>query len=128
MQVENILNVDELYERVAGDDELLQEIIELFMEDYQDHLRNIRNAINTNNADLLTKAAHTLKGAVATFAAENARNAAFILEKMGRTEDLTGSEDAFETLLKEVNLLKDVLMRFSLPKMEQTLDHHSFVS
>ena len=113
MQTENVINIDELYERVAGDEELLHEIIELFMEDYNDHLDNINQAISTNNVELLTKAAHTLKGAVATFAAEQARNAAFTLEKMGRNNDLSGSREANEILLVEIEKLKNALLNLS---------------
>ncbi len=126
MQADHVLNVEELYERVAGDEELLQEIIELFMEDYQEHLDNINTAIATNDAEALTKAAHTLKGAVATFAAAKAKDAAFVLEKMGRNNDLTGGLEAYQTLVIEVQHLKEALSQFTIPEeIEKTLDHEA---
>lgn len=110
MQTANIINNEELFARVAGDEELLREIVELFMEDYQHHLFNIKNALSKRDASQLVRAAHTLKGAVATFAAENATHAALKLELMGRHQDFAGSGEALITLEKEIELLKKALI------------------
>ncbi len=111
MQTANIINNEELFARVAGDEELLHEIVELFMEDHQSHLFNIKNALNKKDAMQLVRAAHTLKGAVATFAAESATQAALKLELMGRHKNFNGSREAYISLEKEIELLKQELTR-----------------
>jgi len=114
MQTANIINNEELFARVAGDEELLQEIVELFMEDYQHHLFNIKNALNKKDAAQLVRAAHTLKGAVATFAAGNATQAALRLELMGRHQNFNGGREAFNVLEKEIDLLKKALTNLEI--------------
>jgi len=109
MQVTNVINNEELYARVAGDEELLHEIVELFMEDHKNHLFNIKDALSKKDAALLVRAAHTLKGAVATFAAGSATEAALKLEMMGRHQDFTGGSEAYVKLEKEIDLLKEAL-------------------
>ncbi|MBN2410957.1 Hpt domain-containing protein [candidate division KSB1 bacterium] len=112
MQTVDIINNEELFARVAGDEELLHEIVELFMEDHQNHLFNIKNALNKKDAAQLVRAAHTLKGAVATFAAKSATQAALKLELMGRSRNFNGSSEAYMSLEKEIELLKQALTSF----------------
>ena len=48
----------------------------------------IRAAISARNSKDLEHGAHTMKGVVSNFAAENTRQAAFALELIGRSGDL----------------------------------------
>jgi HPt (histidine-containing phosphotransfer) domain-containing protein len=75
--------------RVGGDVELLREIAALFLESYPRLLAEIRRAIALSHSANLTRAAHTVKGAVSSFAAHTAFEAARRLEFMGRNGDLT---------------------------------------
>ena len=81
--------------RVGGDVELLQEIAVLFVEDCPRALAEIRDAIEREDSAKLENAAHALKGSVANFGAQNAVEAAFRLEQMGRAGQLG---EAAETL------------------------------
>ena len=109
-----IIDIMGLYERVAGDEELLQEIIELFLEDVDGYLDNIKRAIEDKDPNELQKNALTLKGAVDTFAAEPAKQAAFQLEKIGRKGKIEdGTMSYYNELKTQIDLLVAKLKEMS---------------
>jgi len=79
-------------ERVAGDMGLLRELAELFLSEYQKWLTTIREAITANDAAKLRHSAHSLKGAVSTFASKLGYEAALKLEMMGKNSDLAQAD------------------------------------
>ena len=99
--------------RVGGDVDLLKEVIELFLDDYPSTLEKIKSAVAASDASALEHSAHSLKGSVSTFGASRAFEAAFTLEKQGRSRDLTGAteglfqlEQALEALRPELESLQ----------------------
>ena len=53
--------------RVGGDEELLKEIAEIFLEDYPKVLAEIQAALACGDARRLEQSAHTLKGSAGNF-------------------------------------------------------------
>jgi len=99
--------------RVGGDVELLKEVIELFLSDYPSTVEKIKAAVAGSDATALEHQAHSLKGSVSTFGADRAFEAAFALEKQGRSGDLRGApegllelEQALQALRPELELLQ----------------------
>ena len=64
----------------------------------------------------LQQAAHALKGSIANFAARDAVEAALKLEMMGRRRELSGVEDAYLGLKKEIRRLQRALAAVGGPK------------
>lgn len=85
-------------ERLGGDVELLQEVANLFLEEYPSLMSDIQAAVKSGNALRLERAAHSLKGSVANFGADSAFQAALALENIGRSGDLTGASEAHAQL------------------------------
>ena len=85
-------------DRLGGDEELLQEVAELFLEEYPPLMAQIRSAIDSGNSQELERSAHSLKGSVANFGSDLAWQAALNLESMGRAGDLDGSLEAYKHL------------------------------
>lgn len=103
-------NLAEALERVEGDLDLLKEMADLFLDEYPRMIVEIEHALTTSNAQALQNAAHTLKGAVSNFSAYRATEASFILEKMGRQQNLAAdTATAFSTLKHELILLGSAL-------------------
>jgi HPt (histidine-containing phosphotransfer) domain-containing protein len=102
-----------LLDRVEGDEELLRELVDLFLEDAPKQLAEIRAAIDAADSAQVARAAHTLKGAVANFGAPAAVHLARNLEAMGRRGDLTGASTACATLEKVLQALLAELTRFA---------------
>ena len=57
-------------DRLGGDEELLQEVAELFLEEYPPLMTQIRSAIDNGNSQELERSAHSLKGSVANFGSD----------------------------------------------------------
>jgi PAS domain S-box-containing protein len=96
--------------RVGGDADLLKEVVELFLDDYPSTFEKIRNAVASRDASALEHHAHSLKGSVATFGANRAFEAAFALEKQGRSGDLTGVQDGLSSLERALEALRPELV------------------
>ncbi|MGH7935928.1 MAG: Hpt domain-containing protein, partial [Chthoniobacterales bacterium] len=94
---ENALDRQLALSRVGGDKQLLQEIAVLFIEECPRAVGQIQEAVARGDAAKLENAAHALKGSVANFGARNAVEAAFRLEQMGRTNQIS---DAAGMLVK----------------------------
>jgi CheY-like chemotaxis protein len=94
---------------VAGDRELLREIIDVFRAESPGMLTEIRTAAVAGDAGRLRRAAHSLKGAVAHFGARRAFDSARRLESMARDGNLTDAEAVCEALEQEVVRLRPAL-------------------
>jgi two-component system, sensor histidine kinase and response regulator len=105
----NPIDEADLLARVDGDTGLLAEIIDLFLEDAETLLGDVRQSVRDGDADRVVRAAHRLKGSVATLSATQAARAALGLETLGRAGDLSGVPAAFVALEKEFERLVPAL-------------------
>jgi PAS domain S-box-containing protein len=96
--------------RVGGDVELLKEVVELFLDDYPSTFEKIKGAVASRDATALEHHAHSLKGSVSTFGANRAFEAAFSLEKQGRSGDLAGAPDGLLQLEQALEALRPELV------------------
>ena len=101
-----------LLDRVGGDMELLGELATLFSDDCPRLLDEIREAVRLADPETLARTAHTLKGSVGNFAAEDAFQAALRLEKIGRGGEMPLAQEALEGLEKEIQGVLDELSEF----------------
>ena len=99
----------EVLARVGGDRALLAEISRLFVDDAPQHLKKIREAIDTRDGESLRRAAHGLKGAAANFDADGVVAAARTLEEIGRSGEFDGHDAAWQALEVETDQLIRVL-------------------
>ena len=98
---------------VDGDTELLVEMAELFLQDSARLLQEIGEAVAAGDASGLHRSAHTLKGSVANFAAEEACETAFQLEMMGRSGNLTGASERYTALAAAMHQVDADLLEFT---------------
>lgn len=104
---EQLAHLDEALalSRVGGDFELLREVVGLFLDDYPQAVEKIRAALAANDASGVEHHAHSLKGSVSTFGAQDVFEAALELETLGRSGSLTGAQKGLITL---ENALRDL--------------------
>ncbi len=103
------VDLSALIESVGGDTAILDELLEIFKDDYPKLLSQIRTAVAEGDPDGLRSAAHTLKGLVGSLGAKAAFESALRLENMGRNRDLPHSRDALEMLERELDRVKEAL-------------------
>lgn len=75
-----LTDLDKLREHFAGDEELISELAEVFEVSYKDVLSRLEKAIGEDKRDEVKLEAHTMKGMVSNFFAEELRAIAFDLE------------------------------------------------
>jgi signal transduction histidine kinase/DNA-binding response OmpR family regulator len=113
--VTNPLRFDEdaLRRRVSGDDQLMTDVIQVFLEDLPVQLAAIRDAVTSRNAVELRAAAHALKGAAANLSVGGLFEAAHVLERLGAESRMDAAEAAWRPLSVEASHVIDVLRRHS---------------
>jgi PAS domain S-box-containing protein len=109
------------------DEELIQNIINMFFETYAGHLADIAEAIERSDGPRLVRASKKLRSAVANFGANTAGEVALKMEAVGCGGSFEGAQEAFLSLEKEVNHLKDDLTALSeeLPALNIRVAHRA---
>lgn len=107
-----VFDQEDALARVDGDRELLAEILQLFLDEAPALLAQIRQAVAGQDAALLERAAHTLKGAAASISAPTVVSTALRLEAMGRERNFGGSKETTAALEQSLEALTPVLAHF----------------
>jgi CheY-like chemotaxis protein len=98
-----------LLERVEGDQELLAEMIQLFLADAPQLLDAMRNALLQGDMVLLERSAHSMKGAAGNMSAEVTVGAALHLEQSAKKGDAESSKTNLAALEGAIERLLPVL-------------------
>jgi CheY-like chemotaxis protein len=107
--VQPLLDREEALGRVDGDPELLEEIASLFLESCPAWLDDLRRGIAESDVDAVRRAAHTLKGSAASFAARPLVESALRVERLGASGDLAAVAPAVQELESQVEALAEEL-------------------
>jgi PAS domain S-box-containing protein len=99
----------ELLARVHHNSQLLGIVVEQFRAEWPRMLGAVKDAVADRDAAALTRAAHTLKGALGNLSAPVALEAAARLEQMGRGEELARADRACRDLESEIRRLLPAL-------------------
>src|SRR5262249_57965870 len=111
---EDSLDRGDLLKRVVGGDEgLLKEVVQVFLDSYPGMLAEVKQAVDRRDAVALQRAAHALKGAVANFGAKVASEAAQRLETLGHDRDLADADRAYTALAEALERLRPALARLA---------------
>jgi len=92
----------EALRRVAGDEELLQDLCRIFLEQAPGLMERLRQGVAEGDPEAVTRAAHSLKGETSCLAAANAARLARQLEEMGRGHNLSHAVETVELLNREI--------------------------
>jgi len=106
IQAEAIFDRAGLLERVEGDEELLAEIVRLFLEELPHALEELHAADEARDSKALAAVAHKLRGALANLCAPAATAAALLLEQHANAKEPDSARRAAGTLASELDRLK----------------------
>ena len=104
-----VLDSAALMQHVDGDASLLAEVLGLFQQDKEMLIVDLRGAVERGDAQGIERAAHRLKGALATLGARAASEAARKLEKLGADGAVAGTGDALQEIESEMAKLEPEL-------------------
>ncbi len=113
----------EVLRRLEGDDQLLREVIDLFIQDSASLVDRLRTAVERNDADEVRAAAHRLKGAASNLAAGPVTDAARALEVIGEQGTLAEAMPAWQHLKHEADRLAVALRATQKEPAGQTRGH-----
>jgi len=109
-----VLDEAALLALVGGDEPLMHEIIDLYLQEYPRLLGDIRAAAASGDVRALQFSAHALKGSVGNMAAARAHKAAMEVEALARADQLEGARGALPALERELLQLHDGLSGLAL--------------
>ena len=109
---------DALRHRVSGDDQLMMEVIRLFLETLPARLAEIEDAVTSRDVVALRAAAHALRGSAANLAVGGLFEAAGVLERIAEESDLDAADTAWRQLSVEAASVVNVLGRYSESEKE----------
>jgi PAS domain S-box-containing protein len=95
--------------RVGGDVELLAELAGLFLEEYPQLMESARTGLKDGKPEQAHSSAHQLKGLLAQFGAEHAREVAFQVESASRRSETEAALQALSELERLMELLRPEL-------------------
>ena len=102
--VQSPVNVEEAVSR-TGDREFLKELLEMFLEDAQEQLARLQEAVESSDAPGVVAASHSIKGAAANLAAEHVFACAREIEeasRAGQAAELAGQVEALGARIEEL--------------------------
>lgn len=100
-----IFDYQDAIERV-GDEELLYELLDDFVEFADDILTDLEKAIKENNSEMVRNNGHTLKGTAANLSLPNLSEIGKEIENAGKEEEAEKFEELYAELIKCVNEFK----------------------
>ena len=109
---DQVFDENALMNYVGKDVELLGEVVEIFLAECPGYLSRLRKAVTDRDPKAIEFAAHALVGSTANLFARQAVQVASKLEDMGREGNLTGVEEAYSALEKEITRLRQALATF----------------
>lgn len=98
--------------RLGGDHQLFETLVQFYREDSPGLLEQIRRGFARNDAKLVERGGHSLKGLVASFSADGARDAADRVAERARQGDLPSARESFSELEIEVRRLDGALASY----------------
>lgn len=93
-----VLDEPQLMSRVDNDPQLLEGLVDLFVEEYPRCLDEMRVALEKRDAKTVMRNAHSLKGSTGNLAAKLASEAAFKLERLAQAGDWAHVESELQEL------------------------------
>ncbi len=111
--VSDTWNKAEAVERLGGDEELLRELVEIFVAESPKLLAKLRDAICSSDADGVMRGAHSIKGELSCLGAIAAANRAQKLETMGSNKEMAGAPEMFRSLEREMQAIKLALVEWA---------------
>lgn len=96
-------NKDKLVERFGGDEEIIEIVLDSFLQEAPDLIEAIGHAIDENDAEGVRLNLHALKGSAANVNADLLRKAALDMETQAKVQNFNSFVLKFEAVINEYN-------------------------
>lgn len=103
---DEIIDVPEFLDRVQEDKDLLKELLDIFVEDFEQKRVKLGEAVTNKDFETIKSIAHSVKGASGNISAKPLREVCVVLENKGKGRDDSGLPGLLEDLDREYAALK----------------------
>ncbi len=107
----DIFDKDALLEKLMNDAELVESIIDIFLEDIPKQIDILKSALIAKDADAVGRLAHSIKGAAGNICAYALQKSALQAEKSGKAGDLKKAGEHTSSILLEFDKIKSLMVR-----------------
>jgi signal transduction histidine kinase/DNA-binding response OmpR family regulator len=104
-----IFDRNSLKARVGGNEQVLESIVQLFINETPKQMNDLKNAIVAKDSKTATNIAHSIKGSAGNFGALKMRTIAYDIEKLCRENHLDKAKEMFNQLELSYETLKDYM-------------------
>ncbi len=106
----HLFNFEQIDEITAGDDEFKKDLIEIFIAQIPEFLKNMNDSLESDNFELLARESHSAKSSVLIFGMENTGTLLKQIELKSKIQSLNGLsalvKEAERDLLSVMSQLK----------------------
>jgi two-component system sensor histidine kinase/response regulator len=103
------IDLQSVLERIGGDEEFLQELIDLYREDFLDKTDDIQKAIEKEQFGLIQELGHSLKGSSGNLSLGSLQEISYDLEISGREKSIDLARKSLERLKQAFKDLENFL-------------------
>jgi len=106
-------------ERIGGDEDFLQELLDIYVEDFLEKHAQLLEAIRRQDFQAIKEIGHSLKGASGNLSLNGLQEASYQVEMAGRENNLDGAKTHFRRLHEEFNRMLACLPPHKQAAVEQ---------
>jgi CheY-like chemotaxis protein len=103
------INLPEVMERIGGDEAFLQELIDIYIEDFVEKYAKLKKAIESRDFQAIKVIGHSLRGSSGNLSLNGLLDTSTDMEQSGKEQDIEKAKLLFIKLNMEFERLKDFL-------------------
>jgi HPt (histidine-containing phosphotransfer) domain-containing protein len=103
------IDLASVLERIGGDESFLQELIDVYVDDFIEKYAQLKQAIEQEEYNTIKEVGHSLKGASGNLSLTDLQETSYNLELSGKEENIEQAKQSFLRLGEEFKRLKDLL-------------------
>jgi PAS domain S-box-containing protein len=111
-----VFDLDSMRERLSGNDELIVEIIKVFLADIPDQIKKLKDFMGKGDITSIERQAHTIKGAAANVGGDRLRAVAFKMEKGARGGNPDDAGSYLAELEKQFEMLHETMSNWIIQR------------
>ena len=118
LNVTQPIDLPSALERIGGDESLLQELINIYIEDFLEKNDLLRKAIEHGDFTTIREIGHSLKGSSGNLSLIHLHETSYQIEVAGKEEDIERARYHFQLLNQQFMKLKDFFPSLSHQTLE----------
>jgi HPt (histidine-containing phosphotransfer) domain-containing protein len=115
------IDLDSVLERVGGDESFLQELLDIYIEDFFEKFGKLEQAIAQSDFNNIKEIGHSLKGSSGNLSLNGLYETSYGIELSGRENNIEQAKLLFIRLREEFKKLKDFLPPEKRQNIEQKM-------